>query len=109
MSGDDKGPRSSEEIFAANMFRSGQPTPEDIQLGISRAMAGVVAKDARSNPNALLPPNTVRVANAPTVVTAGVKPEWKDEMPLPGPNRREVELIDRLADKFCGPPNGPVK
>jgi hypothetical protein len=35
---------------------------------------------------------------------------WQDgPRPLPLPSDREVELIDRLAQKFAGPPTGPIR
>jgi hypothetical protein len=34
---------------------------------------------------------------------------WQTPRPLHLPPKHEIELIDRLAEKFAGPPNGPVR
>ena len=64
--------------------------------GITKTMREVVSRDARHNPNALNPPATVKVANAPEVVTAGEGRGWQEEKPLAAPPGQDA--IERLVN-----------
>jgi hypothetical protein len=97
--------------IVARMFSGPAPTEAQIQAGIDAAMRATVAQPYRQLP----PSETVTVANAPRVVDADdptgskARSGWRDEKPNWTPNKFESELVDRMVDKFCGPPNGPVK
>lgn len=85
-------------------------TEAEIQLGINQSMREEIRRPY--NPNALNPPATVRVANAPEVVTAGEEKRgtgWADPKPLARPSAYEERLLSGIADKFLGAatPNKP--
>jgi len=70
-----------------------------------------VAEAASATPTSLI--RDIVADNRPSsAVAPSPQPRgggWQAPRPLPLPPKHEVELIDRLAEKFCGPPNGPVK
>ena len=71
-------------------------TEAEIQRGIDATMREVVGRDARHNPNRLNPPATVKVANAPEVVTAGEGRGWVEPKPLAAPPGQDA--IERLVN-----------
>jgi hypothetical protein len=93
------------ELGLLGMGRGGAPTEADIQNGIDRAMRGVTAD--RYNPNALGPPQAVRVAGAPTVTTVGER-GWQPAQPLGPPGGESSQrAIKAMADHFL--PSGRVE
>ena len=81
-------------MVAVGRAASRQPTEAEIQAGILRSMREVVARPY--NPNALLPVDNVKVANAPQVVTAGSGRGWQEEKPLAAPPGQDA--IERLVN-----------
>lgn len=101
----DKDRPSSEEIAFRGLANFRQPTEAEIQRGIDAAMADVIRRDARHNPNALDPPARVQVVGAPTVVDADSPRQrgWVDPKPLEPPPGQDV--IERLVNAAL--PHGP--
>ena len=86
-------------MVAVGRAAARQPTAEEIQRGIMKTMQEVVSRDARHNPNKLDAPATVKVANAPEVVTAGEPKRgsgWEEEKPLAAPPGQDA--IERLVN-----------
>jgi hypothetical protein len=97
---------TSEQLAFRGLTNMRPPTELEVQLGIMQAMAGVVSKDAKSNPQALVPPERLVVAGSPVVVDAdevGKRTGWQKERPLELPPGQDI--IQRLCDQAL--PHGP--
>jgi len=77
---------------------NGELTDREIQAGIDRTMIDVITRDARHNPNGLVPVENVRPAGAGVVVDTS-KNGWQDLRPLRADP--EVSLIDGLANAMA--------
>jgi hypothetical protein len=112
MSDDDKMGTADRGYVAVGRAASRPPTEAEIQAGILKSMSEVVARPY--NPQALNAPATVKVANAPVVVTAGESKRgsgWQDEKPLesPMPKGSFIEgVVGGMIDAAL-PPGGEKK
>jgi hypothetical protein len=73
---------------------NGELTDREIQAGIDRTMIDVITRDARHNPNGLVPVENVRPAGAGVVVDTAKGSGFYEPKPL-APNP-EIGLVDRM-------------